>query len=82
MKLTLNKAWFEKKIQANENYEVGIGVPERIAEYTSSANGDAQGQIIDIDEAFAETHACGTLIEIMRRDQQLTVEKLGTQDDD
>ncbi len=80
MKLTLNKAWFEKKIQANENYEVGIGVPERIAEYTSSANGAAQGQIID--EAFAETLACGTLIEIMRRDQQLTVEKLGTQDDD
>jgi hypothetical protein len=34
MKLTLNKAWFEKKIQANENYEVGIGVPERIAAHT------------------------------------------------
>ena len=46
MKLTLNKAWFEKKIQANENYEVGIGVPESIAECTSSAHGDARPQLI------------------------------------
>jgi len=80
MKLALNKAWFEKKIQANENYEVGVGVPVRIAECMGSANGDAQGQIIE--EAFAETLACGTLIEIMRRDQQLTVEQFGTQDND
>jgi hypothetical protein len=80
MKLALNKAWFEKKIQVNENYEVGVGVPVRIAEYTTRAIGEAQGRIID--EPFAETLACGTLIEIMRRDQQLTVEQFGTQDDD
>jgi hypothetical protein len=32
MKLGLKKAWFEKKIQANENYEVGVGGPEKITE--------------------------------------------------
>jgi hypothetical protein len=80
MKLTLNKAWFEKKIQANENYEVGVGGPEKIAEYTTRAIGEAQGRIID--EPFAETLACNTLIEIMRKDPQITVEQFGTQDDD
>ena len=47
MKLGLKKAWFEKKIQANENYEVGVGGPEKITEYTTRAIGEAQGRIID-----------------------------------
>jgi hypothetical protein len=48
--------------------------------YTTRAIGEAQGRIID--EPFAETLACGTLIEIMRKDPQIKVEQFGTQDDD
>jgi hypothetical protein len=52
MKLTLNREWFETRIQPNENYEVGAGVPSSAADCSNSAKGEAQGQMSN--EEFAE----------------------------
>jgi|694.fasta_scaffold94929_4 hypothetical protein len=76
MKLSLNKEWFENRIQPNENYEVGAGIPSGTADCTDSTNGGDQGQVID--EEFAESLAFGTLIEFKRRDQRLSVEQLAS----
>lgn len=76
MKLQLNKDWFEHRIQPNESYEVGAGVPSGTSDRSSRTNGSGQEQVID--EEFAESRAFGTLIEFMRRDQRLTVEQLAS----
>jgi transcriptional regulator with XRE-family HTH domain len=76
MKLRLSKEWFENRIQPDEGFEVGAGVPPGIPECTDKTSGSEQGQ--PTDEEFAETLAFGTLIRFMRRDQRLSVEQLAS----
>jgi len=76
MKLQLSKGWFENRIQPNEDFEVGAGVPAGTPECTDKTSGSDQEQ--PTDEEFAETLAFGTLIEFMRRDRRLSVEQLAS----
>jgi HTH-type transcriptional regulator, competence development regulator len=76
MKLQLSKEWFENRIQPNEDFEVGAGVPPGTPECADKTSGSDQEQATD--EEFAETLAFGTLIEFMRRDRRLSVEQLAS----
>ena len=76
MKLHLNKEWFENRIQPDEDFEVGAGVPTGTSECTDKTSASDQEQATD--EEFAETLAFGTLIEFMRRDRRLSVEQLAS----
>ena len=77
MKLQLNKEWFENRIQADEDFEVGAGVPVEMGESGLKSDGDVLKSSSGDDE-FAETLAFGTLIEFMRRDRQLSIEQLAS----
>lgn len=76
MKLQLNKDWFENRIQPNEDFEVGAGVPTPKPVSTDKTSGSDQEQ--PTDGEFTETPAFGTLIEFMRRDRRLSVEQLAS----
>lgn len=76
MKLQLSKEWFENRIQPEEDFEVGAGVPTGTSECTDTTSASDQEQATD--EEFAETLAFGTLIEFMRRDRRLSVEQLAS----
>jgi len=76
MKLQLSKEWFENRIQPDEDFEVGAGVPTDTQECANDTSGNEQEQMTD--EEFAETLAFGTLIQFMRRDRRLSVEQLAS----
>lgn len=76
MKLQLSKEWFENRIQPNEDFEVGAGVPAGAPECTDKTS--TSDQVQPTDDKFAETLAFGTLIEFLRRDRRLSVEQLAS----
>ncbi len=76
MKLQLNKEWYETRIQPDEDFEVGAGVPTAERECAEETSGSDQEQ--PTDEELAETLAFGTLIRFMRRHRRLSVEQLAS----
>ncbi len=74
MKLNLNRKWFEDRIAAEDNCEVGVGAaPEEcVAEH--------EPRVVQHPEVeFVETYAFGTLVAMLRRDRMLTVEELAAE---
>ena len=76
MKMNLNKEWFEKRIDHDSHLEVGAGNP--CPDGQSSGEHGSQEQLTN-PEDFFETLAFGTLIELLRRDRQLTIEHLASE---
>jgi len=72
MKLNLNRKWFEDRISAEDNCEVGAGgAPEK------SGAGEHELHVVQHPEdEFVETYAFGTLVTMLRRDRKLSVEEL------
>ena len=71
MKLNLNRKWFEDRISAEDNCEVGAGATseESVAQPGTRVVQNAEDESV-------ETYAFGTLVTFLRRDRMLTVEQL------
>jgi hypothetical protein len=74
MKLNLNRKWFEDRISAEDNCEVGAGAPP---EESVARTGPRVAEHSE-DESVG-TYAFGALVALLRRDRMLTVEQLAAE---
>ncbi len=74
MKLRLSKKWFDTRIQPDEDFQVGAGVPADARKFAEEPLGSEKEPTSG--EECAETLAFGTLIQFLRRDRRLTIEEL------
>lgn len=74
MKLKLSRKWFEDRIAAEDNCEVGAGAsPEEIA-------GTKELRVAEhTEDEFVETYAFGTLVAMLRRDRMLSIDELAAE---
>ncbi len=73
MKLNLNRKWFEDRIAAEDNCDVGVGVA------STESDVEHELRIHHTEDEFVETYAFGTLVEVLRRVRMLSVEQLATE---
>lgn len=74
MKLNLNRKWFEDRISAEDDCEVGAGaLPEKSVAQPSAR------VVQHSEDEFVETYAFGTLVSLLRRDRMLSVEQLAAE---
>lgn len=72
MKLDLPKGWFKKNIP-NDNPEVGAGLPGRGIELQN-----VDEATLHREDDSLEAYAFGALIQLLRRDRNLTVDQLAS----
>lgn len=73
VKLDLTKGWFEKNIP-HDSSEVGAGLPGREIELNSVA-----GKVrLHREDEFVEAYAFGALIQLLRRERNLSVDQLAS----
>jgi transcriptional regulator with XRE-family HTH domain len=72
MKLELDKAWYSERIARENDLEATTGAPDLRHPTQQNAQHDRRQP----EEVFAEQHAFGSLIQMLRRDRKLTVEQL------
>lgn len=71
MKLNLDRNWFEDRISAEDDCEVGAGsVP------VESLTEPDLRVVQNTEDEFVETYAFGTLVAMLRRDRMLSIEDL------
>ena len=75
MKLNLHRKWFEDRISAEDNCEIGVG---RDPEGSDTEQHELRVAQHPEDE-FVETYAFGTLVAMLRRDCGLSVEELAAE---
>jgi len=73
MKLNLNKEWYEERIPREADLDVTAGIP---VEDEFHDQREPRGQ--QEEGGFAEFHAFGSLVQLLRRNRSLTVEQLST----
>ena len=71
MKLELDKAWYEKKTAEEADLEVTAAAPHGVQAMDESECIDERRE-----DEFAELHAFGSLVRMLRRDRRLAVEQL------
>lgn len=74
MKLELNRKWFEDRISAEDNCEVGAGAAPQ-----ESADENKLCVAHHSEDGFVETYAFGTLVAMLRRDRMLSIDELAAE---